>query len=202
MSGAKRAFSLVEILLVATLMLVVMALVVQILVPMSKGSVRASQQVGLQQLATVAVDRLVQELQTAPREAIALLSPAAPTDPAVRLSIHPLAGVGPTGAQSYGNDFVLYWFDEPNHRLWRAPWEQPPSFDSLQLAPTAAQFTSVIATPPPGTRVAVANLKELEVILQPTRVQLRLLLEHPAPDGRPPESFSLTRDVLLPNTLY
>lgn len=201
-SAQQRAHSLLEIMLVATLMLVLLTLIVQVLVPMSKGSVRASEQVGLQQLAAVALDRLVSELQSAPREAIAVLPPAAPTDPPVRLAIHPLGGVGPTGQQSYPNQFVLYWFDPAARRLWRAPWQADFGFEGATLVPSSAQFNAAIAAPPAGTRVAAAHVNEFEVTLEPLRVQIRLALEHPAPDGRPPETFELRRDVLLPNSLY
>ncbi len=200
---SQRGHSLVEILLVATLMLVVLTLVVQIVVPMSKGSVRASQQVGLQQLAAVAVDRLVQELQAAPRDAIVSLPPTAPTDPKVRLSIHPMGDVGPGGDQSFPNLYFFYWLDEPNRRIWRAPWSRAFGFDEFPaLVPTSTQFNAAIASPPTGARVAVSNVKTFEVTLLPFRAQLHLVLEQPAPDGRPPETFELRRDVVLPNGLY
>lgn len=203
MSFAKRAFSLVEVLLVAALMLVLLTLIVQVLVPMSKGSVRASEQVGLQQLAAVALERMVQELQACPPPALASFPPTAPGDPPVRLALHPVGGVGPGGDQFFPNQYVFYWLDSSQHRLWRAPWQRPFGFDDApSLVPTATQFNTALAAPPPGTRVAAADVKEFEVTLLPLRVQLRLLLEHPAPDGRPPEQFELRRDVVLPNGLY
>lgn len=186
-----RGFSLLEIMMAASLLLLLLALVVQIIVPMGKGSVRGAQQVELQQLAAMTLQRLTRDLEMAGPGGIA----CQPGDPVV-LALHRLMDVGGDGSQIYSDQVDLYWWS-PRDRVLRHRAQGPVSRSRVSLPPDPAALLSG-----PNARVIAAQVSELELTLRPTAVVIHLALEAPAPDGKPPERFSLDRTVYLRNQDY
>ncbi len=191
LNSGRRGFSLLEIMMAASLLLLLLALVVQIIVPMGKGSVRGAQQVELQQLAAMTVQRLARELETAGPGGISYL----PGDPVI-LALHRLVDVGGDGSQIYSDQVDLYWWS-PRDRVLRHRAQGPVSRSRVSLPPDPAALLSG-----PNARVIAAQVSELELTLRPTAVAIHLALEAPAPDGKPPERFSLDRTVYLRNQDY
>lgn len=200
MSNAK-GFSLLEALIASALLLLLMALMLQIVIPISKGSVRGSQQVELQQVAVLAVERLRHDLEAAPPAGIT----AGAND---RYSFHRLVDVAADGSQIMATDLVVVWWERAERRLLRKVWPPAPPVLSWTppsnglFVPTPEEFTQLVTAVGPNQRVLASNVEDFSLRLQGSQVLLRLQLQAPAPDGRPPEGYELNRVVALPNAQY
>lgn len=193
-----RAFSLLETLVGAFLLLLLLTVMFQILVPMSKGSVRGAQQSELQQSAVLALDRLTRDLEACPPAGITLGA-------GDRYACHRLVDVAADGSQMLSTDLVLVWWDRTTGRLWRRVWPpEPPVLGRTPLSnqiftPTDAELVQLTVQP---ARLLTANVKEFQLTLAPSQAVLHLVLEKASPDGKPAESYQLDRRVALPNAQY
>lgn len=183
------------------LILLIGTLVIQVVVPMARGTVRGTQQVELQQVAALALNQLCSDLQSS--SAAGMIGYAENgTEPAL-LSIHPLRTIDTSADQVWSDQLVLYWWSSSEKKLWRTTWPHdgatPPPTDE-PLRPARAQLLNVVRLPDDRFRRAIATqVQDFEVdpAASPCRVSLRL--QAPAPDGKPPESFSVTRSLSLRN---
>lgn len=197
MSADERGFTLIETLIGAGLLMLLLALIVQIVIPMGKGTVRGSQQVELQQMAYLAVDQLRRDLEASPSSGLTT---------AGGLTAHRLVDVAADGSQVFASDLVVVWRDMTERRLWRRTW--PPDPPTLARAlttdrafrPTPDEFANLTSGRKPSDKVLAAQVEEFAVEQAGNTARIHLLLQAPAPDGKSPERFELNRTVQLPNT--
>lgn len=190
--GRPPAFSLAEAIIGAALASSLLALCVLVLVPLSRSTVRATDQAELRQLALVTLERLSADLATSAAPGLEVH-----TDPLV-LSIHPIVGLTEDGAQVWAQHLVIWGHDAASHRLLRrqtGPTDWPPS-PSRGSRPPANLLPTLAA----GGQVAAHSVKALTLEgLAPGRVSppIRLTLELERESTRGPERFSLATSVML-----
>lgn len=184
------------------LILLIGTLVIQVVVPMARGTVRGTQQVELQQVGALALNQLCADLQSSSVAGIVAF-PENGAEPAL-VSIHPLRTIDTSADQVWADELVLYWWSSSEQKLWRATWPHgggtPPPPTDEPTRPTRAELLNVVRLPHDRFRRAIATqVQQFEVdpLASPCRVSLRL--QAPAPDGKPPESFSLNRSLSLRN---
>ncbi|MEW6281481.1 MAG: hypothetical protein AB1758_22920, partial [Candidatus Eremiobacterota bacterium] len=164
MCGAdRRGFSLAEALVACVLTLLILTLIFQVVIPMARGTVRGSQQIELQQVAGLAMNRLSEDLQSAPPSGVTLVPAGQPTEPVI-LAMHGLEGIDATGSQVYSDHLVVYWWRQSDGRLWRKTWPpgQPsgryPATDEV-FEPTADELRALVADRNTTERVQASQVK-------------------------------------------
>ncbi len=203
--GKARGFTLIEALTACALIAMLGVLILQVVVPMARGTVRGTQQIELQQIAALAMDRLCIDLQsTAPAGAWA--APAQGNKPAL-VCLHPLRTIDSTGDQVWADQLIVYWWKPSEGKLWRTTW--PHAGQTAPRMPTTeepfrpfvdVEVLNIVDLTNDPYRKAIANqVKEFNVKLDVYPAELALKVAAPAPDSRPAESFTLTRKVSLRN---
>ncbi|MGE0492092.1 MAG: hypothetical protein AB7S38_22955 [Vulcanimicrobiota bacterium] len=124
----RRAFTLAEIVIAATLALLVLGLAAGYLMPALRASTRSATRVELDQRAVIALSRLVREAESTSPAGLSLRS----TDP-VCVAVNPLEEVRPNGDLIWSESYVIFYFDRARGQLLRRQW--PPG----DPAPTPAQ---------------------------------------------------------------
>lgn len=184
--------------LAAALLLVLLILATEVLLPMARGARRGNEQIHLQQLTQLALDRIATDLACAPPEGVTLTSlPGGPTV----LSVQRLSDVTPTGGQIWSDHLSVYWLDRATARLWHRdyPPQPPVSLRALvpdaPYSPTATELQQLLATPGPTARVLAPNvdLWLVDMASGPT-VRLRLKSQD--------EEFELARRVHMRNQRF
>ncbi len=177
--------------MVMALAVIILTLLIQILIPMGQGTRRGAQQIELQQVAQVAMDRLLGDLTGTPRAGITL-SPDKRT-----FSLQQVANVTSTGKQEWAEKLSVYWYDPAARQLNRREWppapptlSRPSPTDLFVLNP--ADLTR-LAT---GGRVLAGDVEAFE--LDPDAAPLRARLALKSKE----ETFELTRELKLQNARY
>lgn len=204
MCCARKGFTLMEALVACALVLMIGALILQVVIPMARGTVRGTQQVELQQVGALALRRLCEDVQTSATAGIVLFPPAG-EDP-LMLSIHPLRGLDSIGDQVWADQLIVYWWKPGENKLWRTTWPhggvgpggRTPATDE-PFRPTLAELRDIVALDNPWRRVEASQVKDFKLDFKVSPCSISLTVEAPAPDSRPPESFVLTRRVSLRN---
>lgn len=197
MTCRNRAFSLLEVLMVMALTVILLALLAQVLIPMGKGSRKGAQQIELQQVGQVALDRLVADLSLAPLEGVTLIKPAT-TGARTLLAVQQLADVTATGGQQWKTTLNVYWHDPATRQLCVRVWPPgPPNLGRLPdpadpFEPTPSELTSLAQ----GGRVLAGQVEAFEVDRTALPLKLRLALS--AQD----EKFELKRSLKLRNARF
>lgn len=207
MSRDRRGLTLFEILVAASLLLVVLGVMVSVLVPALRASVKGSNQSELQQLAAVTLDRLLGDLERTPPTGTMLPDGGSP----VVLGLHPLAGVAPDGSQLWNEEIVVYHWDEAAGTITRETWPpQPPVLGRAVSNAGATRFPADelrrIAAETGGTeRILARYVTNFAVsgsgpgpgLVQPLTLQLELQREQSGPATA--VSFAVLRKVFLSN---
>ncbi len=205
MCSSRRGFSLLEALLACTLLSLLLTLLIQVLVPMARGSVRGTQQAGLQQITVLAAGQVERDLAATPPAGLALFPAPSPGGPSAA-SLHRLLDVAADGSPVFATDLVLLWWDPDRRQLGRRRW--PPAPPTTAETPTSARcFTpgiglvnQVLATSNPAEeRVLAGDVSLFSLTLAGPLATLRLVCEAAAPDGKPPESFEVRKVIVLRN---
>lgn len=178
-------------------------IILQVLVPMARGTVRGTQQVELQQVGSLALKKVCAEMQSTAIAGI-VTSPSSPTEPFL-MSIHPLRTVDSIGDQVWGDQLIVYWWKQDEGKLWRTTWPHGPvsgraPVTDAPFRPTVAELKTIVGASDDRWRRVVANQVSLfDVNLTAFPARVLLTVEAPAPDSRPPEKFELTRRVAFRN---
>lgn len=179
--------------MVMALVVIILTLLLQILIPMGRGTRRGAQQIELQQVAQVAMDRLLSDLSGTPRAGITL-SPDGRT-----FSLQQVTGVTATGKQEWDQKLIVYRYDPDARQLTRREWPPiPPDLGRLPdkaslFTPSSAELSQLSS----GSRVLAGEVEafELDSAALPARVRLALR-------SKMGETFELTRELKLRNVRY
>lgn len=210
MSNGRRGFSLIEILIACVLLLLILGLIMEVVIPMGRGTVRGSQQIEMQQVGTSAINRIAEDLSTAPPTGVTRVPTAGPPTVAsmdrLIVSIQPLTGVDTVGQQVWADHLIILWWEKASGKLFRMQW--PPGYPLTRrpaidepFKPTVLELQRLCDNPR-GQEKLLGVIKSLDVDVSVTPHVLKVSLEAPAPDGAPPESFTLERRVYLRNERY
>ncbi|GMU57267.1 MAG: hypothetical protein AMXMBFR33_64130 [Candidatus Xenobia bacterium] len=190
------------------LLLLILTLIIQVVVPMGRGAVRGSQQIEIQQVALMAMQKVCADLATAPAAGITRYptTGAPPPGGTLILAIQAFTGVDTVGQQTWSDQLVIYWWRVDSGKLYRLVW--PPGYPvgrrpdiDESFKPTLDELT-LITDNPRGEERLLGILKTFDVDLTRVPHTVSLSAEAPAPEGAPPESFSLTRKIYLRNDRY
>lgn len=196
-----RAFTLLELVVASTLLLLLLGLAFSFLVPALRYSRTGMVESEIQQAATLSMRRIVGDLEDANAAGISWQS-----EPTV-LSVHRVVDANDKGRKVYAGELVVYLWDKDRKLLLRRTW--PPEPPSLPAAPTTdAPFRvdsvglGLLAAERDGKERILARYVE-EFSLQHAGVDdhigqpltVRLLLENQT------EVFELEREVSLRSTL-
>ncbi|GMU54819.1 MAG: hypothetical protein AMXMBFR33_39650 [Candidatus Xenobia bacterium] len=189
----RRGFTLIEVMLGGVLLLLLLILLSQVLLPMVTGARRGTQQIELQQLAQVSVDRIVRDLSRTPLEGLSFV-----TGPPI-LAAQPLADVTGAGDQAWSDNLRLYWLDPSGQLRYRSWPPGPPNLVrgaptvNAAFAPTLAELGQLIGGTSASDRVLATHVQAFEVDLAAPAPTVRLVLA--VQDQR----FELTRSIRLRN---
>jgi type II secretory pathway pseudopilin PulG len=189
----RRGFTLIEVMLGGVLLLLLLLLLSQVLLPMVTGARRGTQQIELQQLAQVSVDRIVRDLSRTPLEGLSFV-----TGPPI-LAAQPLADVTGAGDQAWSDKLRLYWLDSSGQLHYRSWPPGPPNLVrgaptvNVAFAPTLAELGQLIGGANATDRVLATHVQAFEVDLAAPAPTVRLVLA--VQDQR----FELTRSIRLRN---
>lgn len=207
MCGGRRGFSLIEILIACVLLILILGLILEVVVPMGRGTVRGSQQIELQQIGSTVLNRICEDLETAATAGItrypATGIPAG--NQTLLLSIQPLTGVDSAGQQTWSESLILYWWKPQNGKLYRMTWPpgyplaRRPDFDQ-PFKPTQLELTRLVDNPEREKFMGVIKTLDLDLSVVPH--VLKMSLEANPVGGAPPETFSVERRIYLRNERY
>ena len=196
----RAGFSLLEVLLAGSLLLILLTLFARVLVPLFNSYRRSDRRTVLQQRLTVAMERTIAELQECNVRGITYVRDPLPTVGA-GLAVQPLGEPAVDGRPLWSAELRVFVWDRKRLLFFR--WTGRPiqqSRSDYPFAVPAAAYASVFdpATPEATLLVSegveefrVSNL-EPSVRQLPVKLEMRLTL----PTG---ESLGLSQNVLLRN---
>ncbi|MBI3925302.1 MAG: prepilin-type N-terminal cleavage/methylation domain-containing protein [Armatimonadetes bacterium] len=196
-----RGFTLVEIILAAALLLVLVTLVFQALIPALHAFSRGSAESEHQQMATVAVERIREDLQRTVTAGLSVLPASGPSDP-VALGVVPFRDITPEGSLVWESRVEIhYWLPSEKklmHKVWTPspppPTHRPTSYPPGVLAQAIAETT--------GTeRVVAVNVAEFDVAVSGATVRLHIAFEQNVAYRTDGERFELDRAFCVRNSL-
>lgn len=188
-----RALSLLEVLMAAGLGLALLALLVQVLVPMMRASRRASVQIALQQTGLVVLDRLAQDMQLSVWAGLAHAS--APNQEI--LGVHRLSQIDSSGAQTFEDALVVYLWQAPNVTRRVVPPNGSDLFNvEAPFQPGAGRLTAMALNDTPReSRIVGADVQRLALRLQSLTSTVSMQVTVQAQE----ESLELERTISLRN---
>ncbi|MBI3929334.1 MAG: type II secretion system protein [Armatimonadetes bacterium] len=192
----KSGFTLVELLIACTLLILVLGTVVQILVPAFRVSARTSSRSDLQRSALMSLNRLRADLENSIAPGVVVHAPDAGE---LLVSIHPVEWIQPDGLLRWQERLILYqWRDGVLRRNVYGPAAATaplrPSADEIRTLLEASNQTVLLARDVRELSVQDAEPAQSGV-QQPFR--LFIALDRLVP-GRPqPERVELSRKVYL-----
>ncbi|MGE0489676.1 MAG: hypothetical protein AB7S38_10730 [Vulcanimicrobiota bacterium] len=212
--SANRAFSLLELLVASGLLLLLGTLFVWFLVPSVRYSSQGAARVDLEQMVTLALDRIGNDLQHTVARGVSYhpLAAAGASDPVV-LAIVPQADVDADGRRIWSQEVVVYFWDRSAHKLYRRTWPPgPPASLSVPTPlptnrPTSFGVADLLALcDPAGTRSVATDVTRFDVshagpgasIVPPLRIDLELSRQV-GPNQT--ETFANTKTITLRNSL-
>jgi type II secretory pathway component PulJ len=206
MSSAKSregAFTIAELLIAGTLLLGMLALIVQVLIPVMRASQRTANRVELQSLAAVSLQAIVTDLTHS--GATGVSGPFQEENGSLSFALHPNAGFDSDAKPLWADRLVVYRWDFPNRTLTRTLW--PVVVNATLVSPTKVSRLNIdelqTALEEGATKTLAYHVELFEVSgsEEPGTelpVELRLRLEK-ATDAEFVETIELKRKVLLRN---
>ncbi|MGE0491149.1 MAG: hypothetical protein AB7S38_18215 [Vulcanimicrobiota bacterium] len=156
----RKAFSLAEVLVVAGLAVLLLALVVGVLLPSLGAFQRTSSRVDMQQTALVSMRRIRHDLERSTPASIQTYSQAG----VCALLIHRLQGLDATGARQWEEKVVIYHFHPATGKLVRELW--PNAGTATTSGPQRleeATLAAIAASQTPNQRVVARQVGAFEV---------------------------------------
>ncbi|MEW6284034.1 MAG: prepilin-type N-terminal cleavage/methylation domain-containing protein [Candidatus Eremiobacterota bacterium] len=183
----RRGLTMVELLVSMAVFSLLAALLVSALVAVMRMSYRGTLRANLQGQATLAITRLVGDLQRSSPAGVSMSSGA--------VAICPMDGLTGQGTAVWGSSLAIYSRD--GRRLLRERWPPGPPDPSRQLAPSfpihlTPQELAAFASGTNGTEVVLArDVEEFRLSGAGADLSIRLKL------ARGPDTFELIRAVRL-----
>ncbi|MBI3928495.1 MAG: prepilin-type N-terminal cleavage/methylation domain-containing protein [Armatimonadetes bacterium] len=203
-----RGFTLLEVLVAATLSLLVLLVAYQLLVPSTRLAIQGASRTEVQQRCALILGRLVEDLQTSSAAGISYQNSTGPDEPAV-IAIQPLEEVTSDPRTLYSRQLRTWTWTSADRTLRCHHWsEEPPGIVLEEVFPNRLDSAALrLLTGLPAaaqTRTVIRDVVELSLsspagggnIGRP--LTLRLALEKRA---NPPVRFELERAVVLRNAL-
>lgn len=184
MSRAARGMTLAEALIGLGLLGLLLSVLVGLLIPSVRLSVRTQTRLDLTRGAAEVAGQLQRDLETSAAQALYL-------EPSIA-AMQPLAGLNGDGVRLWSPRWVIFQLDG-SQRVNRQIYAIGPADPSLMRAPQAAPLMSWLSTPGSAAerRVLAWGVKSFAVTARSegagTAVSLRLLLEVPLGDRPEPE---------------
>lgn len=206
----RRGMSLLETLLAGALMTMVMGLVLSFLIPTFRNSSRGGLRVEMQQQASIALERLVIDLEHGAPASVSILPAPTGTDEVSGVAVQRMEGYTSSGAQLWETQLIVYYWLPKTQTLKREIWNNgmKPSLPVTLLDYHPAHITrqdliSVIndASAPESNLAQGVTKFSVDYPAppnqQPYRIQLTL---ERAPIGqKAPEVLTLDRSITLRN---
>lgn len=196
-----------ELLVALPLMLLLSAIVYRGLVSTTRATAKYTAQAQLQELATVTLRRLEQDLSTTPAAGLAVYLPEGEGDPTV-VSMHALVDVDANGVRIYADHLKVYVYQPAPSVLVYREWNVLPdgtALDPLEpCRPTTDQLRRMATEPSPRERVVMRDVAAFTLTSDAPAgqignpVTLRLLLRRQAVSVEV-EEFDLRRVFTLRN---
>ncbi|MBI3927773.1 MAG: hypothetical protein HY319_19690 [Armatimonadetes bacterium] len=197
MAGRRPAlsgFTLVEVLVSAMLLSLLLFILGNMLVPAMRQTARVSGRSELQQLGSLASNRMLLDLQRSAPEGITLHSP---TPERRLLAIHRLSSVDAGGERTWESELVLYEWKRPVLTRSTSPLPEPAT-QPAPLRPTLEEVEEFLDNDR-EQRILARSASELELSVSGASVELWLLLEAPVPGRNQPERLTVRRRAYLWN---
>lgn len=206
----RRGMSLLETLLAGALMTMVMGLVLSFLIPTFRNSSRGGLRVEMQQQASIALERLVIDLEHGAPASVSILPAPTGTDEVSGVAVQRMEGYTSSGAQLWETQLIVYYWLPKTQTLKREIWNNgmKPSLPVTLLDYHPAHITrqdliSIIndASAPESNLAQGVTKFSVDYPAppnqQPYRIQLTL---ERAPIGqKAPEVLTLDRSITLRN---
>lgn len=209
MRASARGFSLVEILVVCSLLALVLTGVVSALTAAFRNSARYSARVEMQEQASLVLDMIRVDLERSASSAVTLLPQVLPNQPS-GLAIQRLAGFTGQGTQEWEPQLLVYYWLPSSQRLKKESWQAglPPALPVILLDTRPSRITQQdlfdIINDAGSERVLATGVQQFEVgLASPPAMQplvIGLTLERQVPGRASPERFQLRRFITLRNS--
>lgn len=197
-----RGFTLTEVMVAATLLLLALGLAFGYLIPASRAANRLRIRAHLQQTAQVALRSILTEASTtSPRGFSGSSGPEK-----VALAFNPVDSIQIADASlRWAESYVIIWWEKSDHTLRERRWPPgPPSATSGETSIvkakrlTAERLAEIINAEPTGGRILAKGVREFKVshrgtegaFVQPITVELTLVEEGRVSDLEGAESVS------------
>lgn len=165
---ARRAFTIVEVMITCLILLILFGMILEILVPAGNLLYESSVKTELQQLGQLAVNQMVLELGQTPPTGVSLSPTLASTNPTMPANTPMIMGINPifstdstTGTPVYQSNLILFYNDPLTGYLLRKTLSSPLPGGTLFSASTGVQLdpTTLASTltPPNGTERRLAH---------------------------------------------
>lgn len=196
----RNGFTLVEMLVAFTLVVLLFGLFIQFLVPALRKSASTSVKAQRQQRATLSLRKLVTEMERTTVAGISVLE-----DPPT-VAVHPIVDVTQNSRRVYADHVVVYQYDRAGQRILRGEWKSGSSPNTMvpkRLTQDELTKATLFFTREP---VAVArDISDLDFVHQGTkgflRLPLQVKMEMQEKDTDGSTKFELVRNVSLRNQL-
>lgn len=119
---ARRGMSLVETLLAGALLTMVMGMVLSFLIPTFRNSSRGGLRVEMQQQASVAMEKMVIDLEHGAPASVSILPAPAGTDEVSGVAVQRMDGFTSSGTQFWETQLILYYWLPKTQTLKREVW--------------------------------------------------------------------------------
>ena len=206
----RRGMSLLETLLAGTLLTMVMGLVLSFLIPTFRNSSRGGLRVEMQQQASIALERLVIDLEHGAPASVSLLPAPTGTEEVSGVAVQRMEGYTSSGSQLWETQLIFYYWLPKTGTLKREIWKNGmnPSLSVTLLDYHPAHVTrqdllDVInnGSAPESTMARGVTKFSVDYPLppyqQPYRIQLTL--ERSPMGQKAPEVLTLDRSITLRN---
>jgi type II secretory pathway pseudopilin PulG len=162
----RRAFTLLEVSVAASLSLLALLVLVSVLIPLSRSSARTVELLELSHLAHLASQRLLDDLQSCPPSALCLPQQG-------YFALHPLVRTTASARPVYDSSWIAYSWQQRSLRRQRV---QPPALpvDHPHL-PALDEMTAAFSNP--GSKVLIAGALHDFVLERSGERAYRLRLE-------------------------
>jgi Tfp pilus assembly protein PilV len=215
MRRGRRAFTLVETLVAAGLLLLFLAVAATFMVTLLRAFSRGTTRSELQQQSVIALSRMTADLQSSSVASLTLLNPtASAAGQPVAFSLIPIdATTAPEGVVTWKQEVVVYVWQPATGRIVRRVFTNADALgQSARLDPlvprkiSSSLLTTMAATPAAGEEQLAADVVRFEVhnendggnFIQPP-LWLRIRAEKHGSHDSANEVFELTRTVALRN---
>jgi prepilin-type N-terminal cleavage/methylation domain-containing protein len=201
----RRGMSLVEMLVACGIFGILTLMIAQIVAPAISMTLEGTVRVQLQEQGMLAVQALVNGLQSSVPTGVSLVNPNSNTT----LAVNPLSGVDANGYPAYQQSLQLFWVKTAAGELWQKSYPSPTEvspFTMLTTTPTtvsAGQLTTIIGTTNGSEKRLVEQLQSFNVEQESTTggvvFAIRMIMIEVVPSSGKTVDVEFSRKLVLRN---